>query len=216
MKYHHYLIVLPILITLTFASCGNSKKEQQTATKDTVASVKTTAQILAAKPVFKNFKFYPLTTQQDTTYIRSVSNTKTLKKVWIVYYDRSIEDWTVKQWIDSGAHNKVFSDTLLTRKSMAPGPIGDVIDFYMAASEDNGKTWMTYDPSPAQLYCAGNPRLSNEVQLLVSNDFFNEDHLPSLGIMIQWKKPFIISGTGITSRFDFKNYCAVTRKIDRR
>jgi hypothetical protein len=170
--------------------------------KDSSRPVKTTSQIMAAKPVFKDFKFYPLSTQLDNTYIRSVSNTNSLKKAWIVYYDRSADDCTVKTWIDSGENNKVFGDTILTRKSMQPGPTGDVIDFYMASSTDNGKTWTSYDPGPAHLFCKGNPRLSNEVQLLVSNDFLNPEHIPLLGIMSQWKHPDIMQSIGITSHID--------------
>ncbi len=211
-------LLFTVMVPLAFISCkgGISKTNRDTVAKDSSHPPKTTTQIIAAKPIFRGYKFYAVSTQLDTTYIRSVSNTKSLKKVWIVYYDQTIDNWIVKTWIDSGENNKVFGDTILTRKSMMPGPIGDVIDFYMASSIDSGKTWTSYDPSPAHLYCKGNPRLSNEVQLLVSNDFFNEDHIPSLGIMIQWKHPFIINGTGITSRFDFTNYCSVTRKIDRR
>lgn len=210
--------LLTILIPMSLIRCkGNaSKNNREKLAKDTTHVLKIATQIAAAKPVFKGYKFYSLTTQQDTTYIRSVSNTKSLKKVWIVYYDKTIDNWTVKTWIDSGENNKVFGDTILTRKSMGHGPIGDVIDFYMASSTNNGKTWTSYDPSPAHLYCQGNPRLSNEVQLLVSNDFLNPEHIPSLGIMIQWKHPYIINGIGITSHINWTNYCKVTRKIDRR
>ncbi|GAA4339299.1 hypothetical protein GCM10023149_49910 [Mucilaginibacter gynuensis] len=140
---------------------------------------------MASKPTFKNFKHYTLSASDDTTYMRSVSNTRTLKKVWIVYFDYEKDDWTVKQWIDSGKNNKVFGDTILMRNKKSNDNLGDKIDVYMAQSNDNGQSWESYDPNPAYLYCTGNPRLSNAVQLLVSNDFMNSNGMPSLSIFLQ-------------------------------
>ncbi len=134
----------------------------------------------------------------------------------MVYFDYKKDDWAVKTWTGSGRPLKIFGDTAFVRQSRQGDNLGDEIDFYMAFSADSGKTWQTYDPSPAHLYCAGDPKLSNEVQLIVSNDFFNSEHTPSSSVLVQWKTPFSISGTGITDRIDFGGLCPAARKIPRK
>ena len=207
--------VLLLLLATIVSGCESRTKDKKvtSTTTDTVAA-QTVPEIMARKPIYKEFKPYVFYNRADTTYIRIVGNSKKMLKVWMVYYDNNKKDWTVKNWVGTGTKNTIIADTPFVIQKLDE-TLNKSSDIYMAYSEDEGKTWQGYEPNEAALSCKGNPALEKHAQLLVSNDFMNASHIPSLGILMQWKKPGMLKSNGITGRFDFTNYCDVLRELKR-
>jgi hypothetical protein len=204
---------IAIIVLSLFLSCHPTRKIPLE-TKDDPTII-TTDKILAAKPGFSGY-FPTSYILGDTSYIRIVCNRNTMEKVWMVYYDVEDHKWNTITWIGSGENNKIIGDTIFTRRNGVKGGrmTDDAPEFYVAASNDNGKTWEAQH-NYQTFYRCKNAKTNRSflTTILVSNDYMNESGRPSVAVIIQNKKQSNFTSKQIEKNHNFDFLCPVTREF---
>lgn len=168
------------------------------------------------KPKFPGFTPRLYVIEQDTTFIRVISNSTYFQKAWMVYYDKDEREWKTITWIGVGDDNKIIGDTVFYRKNGTTNgnSINDAPEFYFAFSQDSGKTWNAHKVYEGVIRCKQNDKhAQKDLQILVSDDFVKKVKRPSLGIILQHHYPYIISTDEVTAKQNFDFYCSVARQL---
>jgi hypothetical protein len=210
-----------LLICSLLPGCSNQNNSSKQETnkqkqKDTTAASSISQSIQGVKPKFPGFTPKRYVIEQDTTFIRIVSNSEYLQKAWMVYYDKGDRKWETITWVGAGDDNKIIGDTVFYRKNGITNgsSINDAPEFYFAFSRDSGKTWKAHEVYFGVIKCKQNDkRAQKDIQILVSNDFVKKIKRPSLGLILQHHYPYIISTDEITAKQNFDFYCNVARQL---
>ena len=145
------------------------------------ASDTTEDDIRQQKPKFLDFIpiTYHLVNTGEDNYIRIITNSDDLQKVWMVYYDHNGKKWNTLTWTGKGMKNKIIADTIFNTVYGVVNRIGHIEDptFYMAYSKDDGKTWQNHPIGKSALVCK-----KGTAQLLFSSD--RKDY-PQVVMLIQ-------------------------------
>jgi hypothetical protein len=210
-----------LLVCTLLPGCNNhnnsvkSENNKQKA-KDTAAAGSILQSIQDVKPKFPGFTPRRYVIEQDTTFIRIISNSKYIQKAWMVYYDKDHRKWETITWIGSGDDNKIIGDTVLYGKNgiTTESSINDAPEFYFAFSQDSGNTWKPYKIYEGVIRCKQNDKhTQKDIQILVSNDFVKKIKRPSLGLILQHHYPYVISTDEMTAKQNFDFYCSVARQL---
>ncbi|MEP6951113.1 MAG: hypothetical protein ABI863_17630 [Ginsengibacter sp.] len=208
-----------LLICSLFPGCSNhdnSGRRETSQQKDSATERSTLQPIYDAKPKFPGFIPKRYIIEQDTTFIRIISNSKYFQKAWMVYYDKDDRKWETITWIGSGENNEIIGDTVFCRKNgiTTGSSINDAPEFYFAFSRDSGKTWQAHEIYEGVIKCKQNDKhTQKDIQILASNDFLKKIKRPSLGLILQHHYPYIISTDEITAKENFDFYCGVATQL---
>lgn len=211
---------LVFLFWILFVACNSNNTDiAQPTTSDTARTI-TTEDLRKARPQFAGYRPINLNILDTMRYLRIIVNGNKLIKTWMVYFDRNMNKWQTLRWEGKGSNNKLLVDTIFNPIVGITHFYEDIPSFYMAWSDDEGKTWKPLDMSLAILSGCKHPNLkghSKYAQLIISNDFFNDTHLPSICIAWQWN--YLASplhGEGITSRLDLSKFCDAIQELPRK
>lgn len=201
-----------ILLFLLIVSCKHQKKETQSVEQDSIVTVE---KILAQKPKFPGYFPTSYVLTQDT-HLKIVCNRNIMEKVWMVYYDSKVTKWQTLTWIGQGEDNKIIGDTILYAGFGLKGGSSsdDAPEFYIATSDDKGKTWKPQHNYQAYYHCKDHTGRSFYNGVLVSNDYINPSGRPAATIIIQQKKEFSYSASGMEQNIKLDFLCPVTEKFD--
>lgn len=199
---------------LVLSACNNPETVKKNPNEDdTAVNNLTIDQVKALQPKFPDFFPESYIIGQDTVFMRVVTNSPHLEKVWMVYYDSDDRKWATITWQGYGDNNNVIGDTVFTRKNglVNGSSSDDAPQFYFAFSEDSGKTWKPHHISQASYYCK---QMHQYNVVLISEPFLGETHRPYLGLIVQWRgNTPTITTTPIIAAMNFDFYCGVTRDL---
>jgi hypothetical protein len=168
--------ILLIIIIASFTHGCSTNPDERTSPNPTP----TTTQ---EKPILQGqtpLKF-DIGTEQPT-YIRVISNSDRLKKVWMVYYDSDQQKW--EQTLigkGSGENNKIIGDTKFDKRYGFNKYYENPPEFYLTFSDDNGQTWKSYQIERAILNCDAkgkDTKINWDAQLLISSALNVQSGLP--------------------------------------
>lgn len=200
---------ISILISiLFFISC-------ETGRKNTTDKPVTTTDLRNQRPTFPGFTEMRLDVGDSVRYLRVVLNNNKLVKTWMVYFDRPKNKWITLTWIGQGENNKILVDTTFKDFIGIQNIYDDPPTFYVSTSADDGKTWnpLTMSLAAAASCKHTNLRLRKMGQLIVSNDFFNDTHLPSVTYIWQWNYDPILKGEASNIALDISKLCEAVQEI---
>jgi|GEM_PF-3651447 len=173
-----FLIVLSLIFLF---GCESHNTALPVADFSPTAADTTESDIREQKPKFLDFTpvTYHLVNTGEDNYIRIITNSDDLQKVWMVYYDHNAKKWNTLTWIGKGQNNKIISDTVFNTIYGVVYRSGHIEDptFYMAYSKDDGKTWQNHPVAKSVLVCK-----KGLAQLLESSD--SKDY-PAVVMLIQ-------------------------------
>jgi hypothetical protein len=181
------ILKFSVISSLIFLfSCESHNTALPVAYFSPTAADTTESDIREQKPKFLDFTpiTYHLVNTGENNYIRIITNSDDLQKVWMVYYDHNGKKWDTLIWIGRGLNNKIIADTIFNTIYGVVNRSGHIEDptFYMAYSKDDGKTWQNHPIEKSALVCK-----KGLAQLLVSNDFNRDKDQPAIAVMIQSK-----------------------------
>lgn len=210
-----------VILTLAFflivcMSCRtpHGSVHNNTGPADTAKPV-TVDNIRKQRPSFPGYTGQKLNILDTMRYLRVVLNNNRLVKTWMVFYDHDQRKWVTLTWQGKGENNRILIDTTFKSQIGLVHFYEDVPTFYCAESVDNGITWQRIDMSCAPLGSCKHPDLHKRemAQLVVSNDFMNADHLPSVSYIWQWNYDPPLIGDGPAATWDFSKLCEAAREI---
>lgn len=212
----YFILFLPLLF-LFLAGC-ESPKPMPVADFSPSAVDTTEDDIRQQKPKFLDFipVKYHLVNTGDYNYIRIVTNSDDLQKVWMVYYDNKLKKWDTLTWIGRGKNSTIIADTTFKTIYGVVYPSGPIDDptFYMAYSKDEGKTWQNHPIEKSILDCKKKgPQIDHTAQLLLSSDFPDRDGKPSIVMILQSAVANKMESSKATGQWDNSYLCPLMREV---
>lgn len=200
-------------MTLFIVSCKTQSNIPRLLTTAEDPSIITVEKVLAAKPQFPGYEPQSFDIG-DTCYMRIVCNTDKLEKIWAVYYDQPGNKWVTLTWIGSGTNNKIILDTvLIARHRIGANHIKeDDPTFYMAMSDDSGKTWVGQHIYEGYCHCKRTKKDKGaEASLLVPKEHSDSLIIPNITLIMQRRNGFGNYKPTAFSNWDF--LCPVVRRF---
>lgn len=210
--FHWFLLFYTILVVIQVSGCDSRNSAKPVADFSPTSTDTTEDDIRQQKPKFLDFTpvTYHLVNTGDHNYIRIITNSGELQKVWMVYYDHNGKNWKTLTWSGKGLNNTIIADTFFNTVFGVVNRTGHIEDptFYMAYSKDEGKTWVGHTIEKAILNCKGKGAGINHVaELLLSNDFINRNGRPSLVVIVQSPVAAQLESSKATENWDNSYLC---------
>ena len=204
------------MLAALFGACNQGGGTGGNTGGDTTIKPVTTEDLKKAKPAFPGYKEENVYIGDTVRYLRVVLNNDELVKTWIVFFDKTQHKWVTLTWMGKGAKNRILVDTVINDQTgIGYNHDEEEPGIYCARTEDSGKTWLPMDMSRAPLSCKHPDLHKMKIgQLVVSNDFARESHLPSIAYIWQWNhEPPPLSGEGLASQLDFSSLCDAAQEL---